>query len=99
MQFYHLLPLGQVHIFPRQVATKQHQFANDIILHKIFIIDKVSRRTTTVPRLQSERKSKGCAEVHVKRTDYVVRVFLTPRNELLCGDHDNAQVFVCYCFV
>jgi hypothetical protein len=68
MQFYDLLPLGQVHIFPRQVVIKQLRFANDI-LHKTSIKDKVSLQATTVCRQpQSERKSKDCANVHGKRT-------------------------------
>jgi len=49
MQFSDLLPLGQVHIFPRQVVIQQPQFAN-IILHKISVIDKVSLQTTSVSK-------------------------------------------------
>jgi hypothetical protein len=47
------------------------------------IIEKVSLQATTVCRQpHSDRKSKRYVDVHGKRTEYVFRVFLIPRNEL-----------------
>jgi len=46
-------------------------------------IDKVNLQATTVcMQPHSERKSRDRVDVHGKRTEYVVRVFLIARNEL-----------------
>jgi hypothetical protein len=66
---------------------------NNLCSQIISYCKKYPSWTTSACRPQSASKSEDCADVHGNRTEYVVRVFLIACNELLCGHHDNKQVF------
>ena len=78
--------------FVRIFVIKQSQFANDIILQNISIIDNLSQKTTTACRLQSASESEDCAVFTEKEQNMLSGFSCQHVMSCYVGD-SKAQVF------